>query len=263
MKRPSVIGLWLVALLPAGAGAQAPAGLPLEVRVQRLERMLENQNLSDILLQLQRLQQEVRQLRGELEVQAHTLEVLQRGQRGLSPDLAVPSVPQEGEPAIEPRWEVPPEEAEPSEITEAVVAPPRTTAEPAQGEWAQEEAEYQEAFALLAERKYDESVAAFRGFLARYPDSRYADFAQYWLGEAHYVIREFEPARQEFTKVLEAYPQSPKVPSAMLKLGYIDYELRQWRQARDQLAQLAEQYPDSTEASLAKRRLEQMRKEGR
>ena len=63
--------------------------------------------------------------------------------------------------------------------------------------------------------------------------------------------------------MLEAYPQSPKVPSAMLKLGYIDYELRQWRQARDQLAQLAEQYPDSTEASLAKRRLEQMRKEGR
>jgi len=258
MRQPKVIGLLLVMLVPAGVGAQAPAGLSLEQRVERLERMLENQNLSGILLQLQRLQQEVRQLRGELEVQAHAMEAQRRRPPGLSPDLEVPPVPEEAAPIFEERWEPRPAATEQPGVTETAVAPPLTAADPTQ-----EETRYQEAFALLAERQYEESVAAFRAFLASYPDGRYADFAQYWLGEAHYVTRQFETARQEFTNLLASYPQSSKVPSAMLKLGYIDYELRQWRQARDQLRQLEEQYPTSTEARLAKRRLEQMRREGR
>jgi len=256
MKLPRVIGLLLVALLPAGAGAQSPAGLSLEQRLERLERVLDNQSLSDILLQLQRLQQEVRQLRGELEVQGHALEARSGRQRDPYPDLGPPPAG-ETAPISEEPMEVPAEPAEPPGVTGAVLAPAVAEADPSQ-----EQAQYQKALGLLTERHYEESVAAFRAFLASYPTGRYADLAQYWLAEAHYVIREFEPALREYSKLLSSYPQSLKVPGAMLKLGYIHYELRQWRQARDQLRQLDEQYPRSTEARLAQRRLEQMRREG-
>lgn len=259
MKLPRVIGLLLVALLPAAAEAQTYGGLSLEQRVERLERVLDNQSLSDILLQLQRLQQEVRQLRGELELQGHALEAQQQRQRPLYPDGdAGPVEEQERtEPVSEEPWEAPPAPTESAEVAEAVAAPPSSAADPTQ-----EEAQYQQAFGLLAERRYEEAVTAFQLFLANYPAGRYADLAQYWLAETHYVTREFEAARQGFAEVLDSYPQSAKAPGAMLKLGYIHYELQQWRQARNQLRQLEEQYPRSTEARLAERRLEQMRREG-
>jgi tol-pal system protein YbgF len=252
-----VIGLLLVALLPAGAGAQTSGGLSLEQRVERLERVLDNQSLSDILLQLQRLQQEVRQLRGELELQGHALEAQQQRQRPLYPNGDAGPTEGPSEPVSEEPWETPPAPTETPEVVEAVVAPPSSAADPTQ-----EETQYQQAFGLLAERRYEEAVTAFQRFLATYPAGRYADLAQYWLAETHYVTREFEAAREGFTEVLDSYPQSAKAPSAMLKLGYIDYELQQWRQARNQLRQLEEQYPRSTEARLAERRLEQMRREG-
>jgi len=248
-----VIGLALAALPVADAAAWSPAGLSLEQRVERLERIAENQSLSDILLQLQRLQQEVLQLRGELELQGHALELLQP-KRDLYPDIDTGSGA-EGEQAMPASGELLEMPAERSE--------PVVPTAPTEGDPAQEEAAYEKAVDLLAERRYEESVEALRDFLARYPAGGYADLAQYWLGEAHYVMREFETARQEFVRLLEAYPQSPKVPGAMLKLGYIHYELRQWRQARESLRQLQEQYPHSTEARLAQRRLDQMGREGR
>jgi tol-pal system protein YbgF len=257
-----VIGAVLALLPVAEVAAQTAAEKPLQQRVERLERVLENQNLSEILLQLQRLQREVLQLRGELEVQGHRLENLQR-ERGY-PDFE-PSAGTGPTPAVgEPGDEAPVEAAEPVEPAE----PPAEPVEPGPvsgGGTTREQAEYEyeKAFDLLAERRYQEAVEALRAFRDAYPQSRYADLAQYWLGEAYYVTREFEQARQELTRLLDTYPRSPKVPGAMLKLGYIHYEMGQWRQAREQFAQLQEQYPRSTEARLAKGRLEQMAREGR
>ena len=72
MKTP--YNLWLATLLMIGilnvpgtlwaAERGKSATLTVEQRVQRLERILRNQSLSDIILQLQQLQQEVQQLRG-------------------------------------------------------------------------------------------------------------------------------------------------------------------------------------------------------
>ncbi|MEM8845282.1 MAG: YbgF trimerization domain-containing protein, partial [Pseudomonadota bacterium] len=48
---------------------------------------------------------------------------------------------------------------------------------------------YRDAFLLLKQRRYDESITAFENFLQSYPNSKYAANAQYWLAEANYVTK--------------------------------------------------------------------------
>ena len=86
----------------------------------------------------------------------------------------------------------------------------------------------------------------------------YADNAQYWLAETHYVRRQFKEALPEFTKVTTQYPQSAKMPDALLKIGYCQGELGDKAAARTSLQQVMRQFPDTTAARLASQRLEQL-----
>lgn len=127
---------------------------------------------------------------------------------------------------------------------------------------AQQRSAYEAAFNLLKDGRYTQAISAFDAFLKRYPSSEYAGNAQYWLGEANYVSRNFKRAIVEFDRVLTKYPQSPKVPDATLKMGYTYYELGQWAKARSTLQKVIKQYPSSTAQRLAETRLQRMRKEG-
>jgi tol-pal system protein YbgF len=250
--------------------ASVATGASLNERVERLERILQNQSLSEIVLQIQRLQEEVQRLRGEMEMQRHALDAANRRQRELymdidrrldpdaagapvDPGVTPPVAPPVAPPAVEPPVAQPVAPLDTGAPGAAAVPP----------EPAEEEAAYQQAFDLLQGGSYIESISAFRGFLASYPASGLAGNAQYWLGEASYVTRDFDTAMGDFTQVLDAYPRSSKVPGAMLKIGFIHYEKRQWTKARDMLGRLVQEHPGSTEARLAEQRLERMRKEGR
>lgn len=130
------------------------------------------------------------------------------------------------------------------------------------GDPALEKDEYQTAFKILMQRDYAEAAQALSRFLARYPNSQYADNAQYWLAEAHYANRDFPTALAEFQKVVSQYPESPKVPDALLKSGYIHYEMQQWPEASGLLDQVVREHAGSTAARLAQQRLDRMRREG-
>jgi tol-pal system protein YbgF len=250
--------LWSLCLLmlPAIVVADTPAP-NVNQRLERLERMVQNQNVSDLLLQVQRLQREVQQLRGEQELQNHALEALKRQQRELYLDLdrritaAEPAAPPPA--AAEVAAAAPP----PPATVKAAAPPPSITPDSTK-----EQPAYQAAFNLLKQGSYPESIGAFRAFLQAYPSGDYADNAQYWLGEASYVTREFDTALNEFNKVLEDHPDSGKVPGAMLKIGYIYYEQRQWDNAKKILERLFKQHPRTTEARLAEQRLQRLRQEG-
>ena len=69
------------------AAVAANNGQTLEQRLQRIERMLQNQSLADLVLQLQQLQREVQQLRGDVELQKHTMDAMSRRQRDLYLDI--------------------------------------------------------------------------------------------------------------------------------------------------------------------------------
>jgi tol-pal system protein YbgF len=117
---------------------------------------------------------------------------------------------------------------------------------------------YQAAFDLLKAGQYDRAIAGFQAFLSTYPSSALADNAQYWLGEAYYVNKQFPESLTAFQRVVEKYPGSRKLPDALLKIGYCDYELKDYSAARSALEQVPAKFPDSASARLAQQRLEKM-----
>jgi tol-pal system protein YbgF len=271
----------VASLLLAAPAAWSISKSELETRIQQLERKLDSRGLVELLDQVSTLQKEVRQLRGELEVQAHEMERLKKRQRDLyvdidrrlnrleaagvqggvsapagavvsSPGGMAPSVPAAG---VTTGASAPP-----------VVVPERdgatTSAQAPALDPAAERRDYDNALAILNELRYDEAAAAFRAFLKKYPGSSYADNAQYWLGEVYYVTRDFRAALDEFGKLLETFPDSPKVPGAMLKMGYSQYELKDWKAAADLLGQVVKRFPGTSTARLAQKRLDRMKQEG-
>lgn len=122
----------------------------------------------------------------------------------------------------------------------------------------QARADYQQAFELLKQSLYEQSIKAFREFLLRHPDSEYADNAQYWLGEAYFINGGFDQALVEYRALLQNYPDSQKRSQAQLKIGYCQHELGQIEQAKTQLEKLIRQHPGTTAARLAQDRLKKI-----
>ncbi len=256
----------LICLLLVGANASAVSKGELETRIKQLERKLDSRGLVDLLEQVSNLQSEVRQLRGDIEVQTHNMENLQKRQRDLYLDidrrlhrLEVGGVQQ---PAAGTEGGVP-AGAVPVPAAAGVAEQSGTTAAavPALNP-AEQRKDYDSALEQLREGRYNEASSAFKVFLEKYPGSSYADNAQYWLGEVFYVTRQFQPALDEFGKVVSNYPDSTKVADAKLKMGYIQYELKDWTRAQELLNQVVKGYPGTTTARLAQERLGRMKREG-
>ncbi|NVZ08056.1 tol-pal system protein YbgF [Allochromatium humboldtianum] len=268
--------LVLGGLIPPGLAAADPE---LEGRIGRLERILENQSGSELLLQMQRLQSEVQELRGMVEQQRFDIERLQRQQRDQFLDLdarlagtgrasgpdgggtAESTLPPGVVDASGTGLDAPPI-ANPSgnPVTPPVPASPGTTGIPSlpapETQGASERDLYSQAFEHLKERQYQEAKTAFNELLRRYPQGEYTENARYWLGETYYVLREYPAALAEYDRLVQLSPTSAKVPGALLKIGFIQYEQNAIEQARATLERVIRDYPNSTEARLARDRLE-------
>ena len=269
----------LLATTVAGAAPTAPAARPAmtpEQRLERLERMLDNQGLVDLLVRLEALQAEVQRLRGEVEVQTHTIEELKKRQRELYLDIdrrllnvernaggavARPGVTPTRPPATA---AAPTPVPAPGGAAPAPAARPAPAPAPRPAKPAGEQKAYQHAFDLLRELRYEAAIKAFRQFLADYPNGRYAHIAQYWLAEANYAQRNFKDAIGDYRNLISRFPNSPKLAEALLKIGYSQYELGEYKQASETLRGLVKRYPGTTEAGQAQNLLKKIRlKQGR
>lgn len=115
--------------------------------------------------------------------------------------------------------------------------------------------DYEAAWKLLEQKNYRPAIARFKEFIKKHPQSEYADNAQYWIGESHYALREFDQAILEFDAVRRKYPKGDKVPAALLKQGFAFAELGDKVDARLILQELVDRYPQSQEAAKAKQKL--------
>ncbi len=239
----------------------------LNERVKRIERLLGNEALVDMLMRMETMEAEGQERQGELENLDHTIEMIKQRQRDLYLDmdrrlrqleLSV-SKPVATSAAVVPvPGMITPGAAATRPNTSAIIQSSTAAAYPAV-----EREAYQQAFNLLKQGQYDKAIIAFQSFLSRYPNGNYTDNAQYWLGEANYVTRHFEVAEQEFRKVLEQHPDSSKTADAMLKLGYTYYELSNWESARTTLEAVIARFPNTTVGRLAENRLQKIQLEGR
>lgn len=235
--------LW-AATEPAQDKAQV-AVLPqpsVDERIARIEQMLQNQSLLDMLSRIDALQQENRELRGELEEQSHAVNEMKQQQKDLYRDL----------------------DRRISDIERSASAPAATAAASPQANPADapatpaERDAYQKAFDLLRELRYEQAIDGFRAFLKSYPSGRYAPSAQYWLAEAYYARREFPMAITEYQALRSRYPASTKIPEALLKIGYCYSVLGKKDEARGAFDELVKSYPQSPEAQQAEAGLQRL-----
>lgn len=217
----------------------------LDGRLLSIERVLSNQSLLDLSQRNDSLQMDLRALRGQLEELQHSVDVLRDQQRDLYGDLDKRLQALEGAGVAAP------------------AATPAVPSGPSAGAPSGDNEAYQAAFNLLKGGKYNDAAVAFTQFLTNYPQSGIRDNAQYWLGETHYVLKEYPQAAKDFQTVLDKYPDSRKIPDALLKLSYTQYELKNYKEARANLKRLVQQYADSSSAKLGQQRLAKMDAEGR
>jgi tol-pal system protein YbgF len=216
------------------------------------------ETLVDLLLQLEQLQTEVRSLRGQVETQTYELERLKNRQRDVlaDHDRRMRELERRGGVAPASGASTPPAD-KPGE--HAAGTQPGATAPVS----ASEQQAYDAAFALMKQGQYSKAAKSFREFIGKYPRSQLADNAQYWIGEALYVGRNFKAAREEFAKVASDYPGSDKTADAALKVGYSHYELGEWSKAREAFTATIAKYPNTRAAKAAEERLAKMKKEGK
>jgi tol-pal system protein YbgF len=220
---------------------------------------------------IQSLQQELQELRGQLEVQAHDLKLLQQQQVAFYKDLdsrlsststsakiEVPSKPKvdlslsANQPASGKRTSVSqPEVSQTRESTSVPVAViPVSRVNPAD-----EQISYLAAYELVKNRRYDDALNAMNQFVQKYPKGGYTANAQYWLGELYLVKKEYSKAVEHFNIVLQQFPTSSKSAASMLKMGYAYATLGNKPEAKKYLQQVVRAYPDTPTAQLASSKL--------
>jgi len=231
----------------------------IENRLDRLERLMESQSLVDLLVRIDNIQVELQSMRGDIEVINHSIDEIKRRQRDLYIDVdrrlvqleragKGSSVSSDGAGKI-------------TTQSNAIMAAlgSKSTSGTSTESTAEEQKQYQQAFNLLRELRYDKSIKAFNKFIETYPKGRYAHIAQYWVGEANYAQRNFKQAIEAYQSLISNYPKSPKVAESLLKIGYSYYELNEITKAKSNLNKLVKLYPDTTEASQAKNKLQKIK----
>lgn len=260
MRKPLLVTALALGL--SASAAQAQTGANLEERLQRLERLYDSRVLMQMQQRLDEMQQEINQLRGELERQAYDAQMLKKRQRELylDTDRRLREIELRGSPAAaqQPAAEPAASEVPASPAAEAEAEPAPTAEDTQQARLA-----YDRAFNTLKEGRYGEARKAFAAFLQSHPQSSLASNASYWMGEAAYVLRDFDQAMADFRRVIEQHPGSAKVADALLKLGYALYEKGDYAAARQPLEQVMRDYSASSAARLAEKRLQRMNKENR
>jgi tol-pal system protein YbgF len=227
----------MVLILAAGSAAEAALAQSknerldmLESRMSAVERQLENQGLVEMSRQIEVLTDEVRKLHGDIDQMQRDLEVARTQQKDQYVDLD----------------------------TRLRAAEAALTAAQASVPSGSPEAQYQAAFNLLKDGKYDEAAAALRDFVAKNPQHELAPNAMYWLGEAYYVRRNYPAALEAFDGLLKDYPGNRKTPDALLKVGFCQAELKRPGPARTALERVVQEFPDTPAAAEAKARLERI-----
>jgi len=106
--------------------------------------------------------------------------------------------------------------------------------------------QYDYAFGLLRQARYDEAEQAFSSFVESHPEDSLAGNATYWLGETYYVRGDYQQAAITFADSFQRYPNSSKAPDNLLKLGLSLSSLGNTSDACGTFGELINRYPNAS-----------------
>jgi len=203
----------------------------LEARVARMETDAgerDRKALFEVVNQIEALRRDMAMLRGQIEVLTNRVESLDKRQKDLYVDLDTRL-----------------------RKIELVGADKEKDAQ----QLALETQAYEAALAQFKANNFGSAIQGLKEFLKTYPTSTLAPSAQYWIGNAHYALRDYKTAIAEQQKVVSTWPDHAKAPDAMLNIASSQAELGDVNGARNTLRTLVAKYPNSSAAEQAKQRL--------
>ena len=106
------------------------------------------------------------------------------------------------------------------------------------------EQKYQEGYQLFNAREYAAAAQIFESLLASSVSHSLSDNAQYWIGECHYAMRQYDKAIMDFEKVF-TFPKSNKLDDAQFKLGLCYIRKGENGKAKEEFQRLLDVYPNS------------------
>ena len=245
-----VVLFFLSATLSA---AEVTRSLSLEDRVRIIEEQLTTSNRmrAESQFEITNLKNEIRELRGQLEEQGYQLQQIVTRQREIYRDI-------DSRIDQQTNADIPSSNPSNSDVASNIPNDNSTTdlSSTVVNDDIQIRTDYDQIFPLVRSKRYDEAIAGYQQFIAKYPSSIYVANSKYWLAQIYSVQGRNEEAEREYLGVAQQYAQSAKAPDAWLKLGKLYESLSQPDKALNAYNQVVTQYADSTAAQMAINRLQ-------
>lgn len=221
----------------------------MAARLGKIEDDAKAQPVLALASEIEKLREEMRSLRGQIEVLGNTIEGVSKRQRDMYVDLD-----QRLRRFEQPGAAIPPAAgaATPAVAAEAPKAATATVS-------VEENEAYERAQGQRRIGNYQGAITAFQGFVAKYPKSTLAPRAQYWIGDSYFNLRDFKNAVASQQKLVAAYPDSNSVPDALLNMASSQLEAGDAATARKTMDGLIARYPSSEAAEKARRRVANLR----
>jgi len=217
----------------------------LEQRILSIENVIKSQGLMDLLSQIDRLNEELNKVKGDLDVAQHNIEVSQQRQKDLYADTDGRLRKLENGNATDLNATTENKEP-PVQASNANMTPNDVSAE---------SKAFDSAQALLQAGKYKDAFEAFDKFLQNYSSSKQAPNALFGLGFAQFSLKNFKAAIATQQKIISQYPESAKVADALFNIANCQIQLSDSEGAKKSLRDLIAQPSASELIPQAKRRL--------
>ncbi|MGQ5522254.1 YbgF trimerization domain-containing protein [Chitinimonas sp. PSY-7] len=195
------------------------------------------QKLVEVLGQMGELNQQIAQLRGQLEVITFNLQNLQKRQQDLYVDL----------------------DGRLRAIEEGVPSGgnPLSHARSAQSE-AEAATAYEAAYGLYREGKLKPAMAALNEVSSKYAGTQAAPNALFWLGMAHARLGDGKGALVSFRKLVDGYRDHAKAPDALRAMGSLQLDMGDRKTAAKTFKELVTSYPGTEAAKEAEKELKKL-----
>lgn len=219
--------------------------------------------------QVQQLQQEVRDLRGQLEVQANIIERMKQDARSRYLDLDQRITDLKNRPQPEVANTTPsttptattttttttinaatatnPTTATPTTEVTTATTPPVVNPD-------DDKRAYFAAYQTFKTGGPNKAINPMRNFIKTYPQSTFIPSAYYWLGEFYLAASpaDVNNAKKSFRIVVDNYADAPKAASAMLKLASFADVDGKTQDAVKLMLRIVKEFPKSEEATAAR-----------
>ncbi len=230
----------MLALL--GGCVTVAAQRKLERRVSELEHeggTGSSARLADLGERLEKIQREIKQSNGRIEVAEHRVDEALSEARAARQDAAA---------AVDAAHRAISADEEPA---------PDAAGEEAKADSVELKA-YRGARAAWSDGNLDACIDRFRSFMQTFPSSTYAENASYWMADCYFKRGDYKTAVLRFDDVVARYPQGTRAPDALYRQGEALLRLgpNYGKAASKAFERVVREYPDSARALEAKKQLE-------